>query len=59
MYNYLFYVSLLSLGACFGTLLGFWLGAHYNGKLVTAYQAELKKAEEQVSNLEWMIGNLR
>lgn len=59
MYNSLFYVALLSLGACFGTVMGFILGAHYKDKLVIGYQLELRNAEAQIANLEWMLRNLQ
>ena len=58
MYNYLFAVALLSVGACFGTVMGFILGEHYKGKLITGYQLELRNAEAQIANLEWMLRNL-
>lgn len=57
MYNYLFAVALLSLGACFGTVMGFILGEHYKGKLITGYQLELRNGQAQIANLEWMLRN--
>jgi hypothetical protein len=58
MYNYLFAIALLSLGACFGTVMGFVLSENYKGKLITGYQLELRNAEAQIANLEWMLRNL-
>ena len=57
MYNYLFAMALLSLGASFGTVMGFVLGEHYKSKLITGYQLELRNAEAQIANLEWMLRN--
>lgn len=57
MYNYLFAVALLSVGASFGTVLGFILGEHYKGKLITGYQLELRNGQAQIANLEWMLRN--
>jgi membrane protein DedA with SNARE-associated domain len=57
MYNYLFAIALLSLGASFGTVMGFVLGEHYKSKLITGYQLELRNAEAQIANLEWMLRN--
>jgi hypothetical protein len=58
MYNYIFALALLSLGACFGTVMGFILVEHYRDNLVVGYQLELRNAEAQIANLEWMLRNL-
>jgi len=50
-------MALLSLGASFGTVMGFVLGEHYKSKLITGYQLELRNAEAQIANLEWMLRN--